>query len=151
MEALSGACPALTFQVSGLTVYTSAATEFKKGPCKDVQNGMAVVVEGRRMSDGRVRGDKVELGSTPPNGGERVELDGRIESLTGTCPSLIFQVRGATVYTTSGTRFKGGRCESAQNGDRVRVKGRRQADGRVLAEEVEVDDDDDDNDDDDNV
>lgn len=140
VDAVSGSCPALTFRVDGQTVYTSSATEFKKGACKDIVNGREVTVEGREMSDGRVRGDKVELGDPPPITGERVDLDGRAESISGSCPALTFRVRGVTVVTTSATRFRDGDCQDLRSGMSVEIRGRRQADGRVIAEEVELDD-----------
>jgi hypothetical protein len=69
-----------------------------------------------------------------------VELEGRVESLAGTCPAVTFRVRGVTVFTTEDTRFSDGRCQDLRNGESVDVKGRRQADGRVYALEVEIDD-----------
>jgi Domain of unknown function (DUF5666) len=137
---MSGGCPALTFRLRGQTVYTSEATGFKRGSCKDLVNGRFVSVEGRKMSDGRVRGDTVELGDAPPPTGERVELEGRVEALAGTCPAVTFRVRGVPVFTTEDTRFSDGRCQNLRNDESVEVKGRRQADGRVYALEVEIDD-----------
>jgi hypothetical protein len=137
VTAHAGSCPALTFTVQGFAVYTSRETEFRKGPCKEVTNGAVVTVSGRRMSDGRVRGDTVELRSIP---GERVDIEGRVESLAGACPTVTFRVRGFTVYTSAATKFSDGRCQDVKNGRSVEVKGRTQADGRVLAEEVEIDD-----------
>jgi hypothetical protein len=51
----------VTFTLAGRTVWTSTATEFKKGPCRDLQDGIEVDVEGRRMSDGTVRADEIEF------------------------------------------------------------------------------------------
>jgi Domain of unknown function (DUF5666) len=137
---MSGGCPALTFRLRGQTVYTSEATGFKRGSCKDVVNGRFVIVEGRKMSDGRVRGDTVQLGDAPPPTGERVELEGRVDSLAGTCPAITFRLRGVDVFTTGDTRFSDGRCQNLKDGESVDVKGRRQPDGRVFALEVEIDD-----------
>ena len=137
---MSGSCPALTFRIEGHTAYTSSDTEFKAGPCSEIVTGREVKIDGRRMSDGRVRADKVELGDAPPVTGERVDLDGRVESISGTCPDLTFRLRGVTVVTTSGTRFRHGHCQDLRPGMSVEIRGRRQADGRVIAEEVEIDD-----------
>jgi hypothetical protein len=38
----SGRCPALTFTVNAVIVTTSAATDFEKGNCGDVENGKRV-------------------------------------------------------------------------------------------------------------
>jgi hypothetical protein len=61
VEALSGSCPALSFGLAGRSVWTSGETEFKKGPCRDIENGTEIDLEGRLMSDGRVRAEKIEI------------------------------------------------------------------------------------------
>jgi hypothetical protein len=58
---LSGACPALRFAVAGSTITTSERTEFRKGPCKDVANGVEVEVRGSRRIDGTIAAERVEL------------------------------------------------------------------------------------------
>jgi hypothetical protein len=75
-------------------------------------------------------------------------LDGRIQSLSGSCPNLIFRLEGRTVYTTSATKFKEGSCAKLKNTTEVEVKGILMSDGTVRAQEVEREDDDDDDDDD---
>jgi len=79
----------------------------------------------------------------------RVEQRGTVSALAGTCPSLTFTVGTTTFYTDASTRFEHGRCVDTRNGDRVHAEGIRQADGRVLATEVEFEGEDDDDDDDD--
>jgi hypothetical protein len=59
VSAVSGSCPALTFAVEGTSVYTTSATTFSRGPCKDLKNDKKVTVNGWLMSDGRVRADEV--------------------------------------------------------------------------------------------
>jgi hypothetical protein len=51
----------LTFHLRGQNVWTHASTTFKKGPCKDIETGSELKIEGRRMSDGTVRADEVEI------------------------------------------------------------------------------------------
>ena len=93
------------------------------------------------MSDGRVRADSVELKNHGSDeGGGRVDLEGRVQDLSGSCPALTFRMGTVTVFTSSATKFDDGSCRDLSNGDSVEVKGRRQADGRVHAEEVEFDD-----------
>ena len=141
VEGVSGSCPALTFRLEGQTVYTTDRTEVKKGPCRDIVEGATVTVDGRRMSDGRVRADSVELKSRGSDqGGGQVELEGRVQDLSGSCPALTFRIGTVTVFTTSATKFDDGNCRDLRTNDSVEVKGRRQADGRVHAEEVEFDD-----------
>jgi len=69
---------------------------------------------------------------------QHVELQGLASSVSGTCPNLTFMVNGAAVVTNGSTRFEDGPCSAVQNLKRVEVKGTRQANGSVLANEVEV-------------
>jgi hypothetical protein len=59
ISSVSGKCPAVAFDLEGMHVYTTADTQFAKGPCKDLKNDKKVRVEGWLMSDLRVRADKV--------------------------------------------------------------------------------------------
>jgi hypothetical protein len=67
------------------------------------------------------------------------EFEGLISGLSGTCPSITFTVAGRTVNTNSSTRFENP-CVSIANGTRVEVEGDRQANGSILATEVEIED-----------
>jgi hypothetical protein len=40
-------------------VYTTASTQFQRGPCRDLANGRKVSVSGLVMPDGRVRADRI--------------------------------------------------------------------------------------------
>lgn len=66
------------------------------------------------------------------------ELKGLVSNLTGTCPSVTFTVQGVTVVTNTSTKFED-RCARIANGRRVEVEGTRQANGSILATEVEID------------
>jgi hypothetical protein len=72
----------------------------------------------------------------PPPGGD-VELSGRIQTLSGACPNMRITLPGSVITTNKDTKFRRGSCDDLESGDRVDVKGRRQADGSVLAKEVE--------------
>jgi hypothetical protein len=69
-----------------------------------------------------------------------VELEGRVASLSGSCPAVTFSIRGQRVYTTSDTRFEDGRCSTLRNGLEVEVDGMLMSDGSVRADVVEIDD-----------
>lgn len=56
---VSGACPAISFQLRDRQVYTTSETEFRKTPCSKIDRGTDVEVEGMEMSDARVRADRV--------------------------------------------------------------------------------------------
>jgi hypothetical protein len=49
----------LSFTIDGRTVYTTAATDFRRRECRDIQNNTEVEIRGVLMSDGRVRADRV--------------------------------------------------------------------------------------------
>ena len=68
------------------------------------------------------------------------EFKGLVSGLTGTCPAVTFTLSGRTVKTTSTTRYEHGTCATVQNNARLEVHGRRQADGSIQADKIEVDD-----------
>lgn len=74
----------------------------------------------------------------PSPDGPTVEFKGYVEELMGTCPSLTFEVNDKAVTTGPATSFRHGPCDHLQEGSLVTVHGRRQADGTVLAEKVEM-------------
>jgi hypothetical protein len=55
--------------------------------------------------------------------------------LKGTCPSVQFAVNGFSISTSASTTFESA-CSSLKSGDKVNVKGTRQADGSVAATRV---------------
>jgi len=56
---LSGACPSITFSVSGSTVSTSASTRFDDA-CGSLKNGERVEVRGIRQTNNVVAASRVE-------------------------------------------------------------------------------------------
>jgi hypothetical protein len=72
----------------------------------------------------------------PPPPSPDVELNGSVEGLSGRCVNVRFTVAGTVVTTSRDTKFKGGSCADLENGDKVEVKGRKQADGSVAADDV---------------
>ena len=80
-----------------------------------------------------------QKGAEPPRS-ERVEISGRVQNVSGSCPSLSMRVDSDSVSTDSSTKFKGS-CGKIRPGVRVRVKGQRSG-GTIRADEVDVDDDD---------
>jgi hypothetical protein len=65
-----------------------------------------------------------------------MEIEGSLGGLKGTCPALSFGVNGFQVVTNSATSFVGAECSALKSGNKVRVKGTRQADGSILATSV---------------
>jgi hypothetical protein len=158
VSGLTGTCPALSFSVTpksltslettaaaGRSVTTSAATEFRDTTCGALKNGDVVSVKGTVQvrslnADGPIAATLVQKSSVPSP--TTVELTGTIESLSGTCPNLSFNVvskglwdaspvtttaRG--VSTNAGTTFSAVACAALKNGDAVYVKGTTQGVG----------------------
>ena len=151
----TGTCPSITFSIGTSTVMTNAATIFDDGACSTLVNGVEVEVEGVRQPNGIVLASRVENkaadddddddddnpnrgpgpGDDDRHGGE-ARLEGSIGGLGGACPSIGFSVAGSTVSTSASTRFDDA-CSSLKNGDRVEVRGVRQANNVVAASRVE--------------
>jgi hypothetical protein len=132
VSALGGACPALTFSLSGTMVKTSATTKFEGLACAEIRNGDKAEVEGRKQPDGSIAASKVQIDRQQAN------VRGTIGALGGTCPVLTFTLNGTTVKTSSTTRFEGIACGDVRNGDQAEVEGIKQPDGTVTAGNVQV-------------
>jgi hypothetical protein len=65
-----------------------------------------------------------------------ISLEGRVESLSGTCPALAFSLKGLTVYTSPDTDFNRGDCRDVRDGSDVDIRGVSMSDGRVRADKV---------------
>jgi uncharacterized protein DUF5666 len=100
--------------------------------------------------DGPINATKIEVQNpgddddNEDNDKNQVELKGTIAvgSLAGSCAAntLSFKVGTTTVKTNASTKFDDTSCAALKAGDRVEVKGTRQADASVLASKVEKDD-----------
>lgn len=138
LNAISGTKPALVLTVGTTTVRTSSSTEVKRRG--DVQTldalkvGQSVHVIGVRQSDGSIDARRIEI-NDDATGGE-FEIQGSVGGLKGTCPAVQFGVNGFNVTTSASTVFEGGACSSLKSGDKVTVKGLKQADGSVAATTV---------------
>ncbi|HXH07276.1 MAG TPA: DUF5666 domain-containing protein [Vicinamibacterales bacterium] len=68
----------------------------------------------------------------------RIEVEGIVSQLSGRCPRLSFTLGGERIVTDASTRFERVTCATLRDGARVEVDGLRQADGTILAREVEL-------------
>ena len=84
-------------------------------------------------------GSTDELSPASPSHLGRDKVEGVVSERVGICNSIVFTVEGVTVITNGATRFEDP-CASIVNGTRVEVEGTRQANGSILASEVEIDD-----------
>jgi len=61
VDNVEGSCPALSFELRGYDVTTTSATEFSRGPCKDLKDGKDVNLWGEIQADGSVRATRIEF------------------------------------------------------------------------------------------
>ncbi|MGQ0601571.1 MAG: DUF5666 domain-containing protein [Anaerolineales bacterium] len=120
--------------VSGFRVLVTAQTEIEGNP----QVGSTVKVEGRLQADGSVLAREIKAllpaNATPtPIIGNEVEFSGTLTAINGNA----YIVNGITVLITANTEVK----DALQIGDFVKVHGTAQADGTLIAREIEKDDD----------
>jgi hypothetical protein len=121
--------------INGVRVIVTPQTEIKGNP----QVGSAVKVEGRLQADGSViaREIKALLAATrTPVAGNEIEFTGTVSAISGE----VWTINGVRVIVTPQTEIKG----NPQVGSAVKVEGRLQADGSVIAREIEKADSDDD-------
>jgi len=99
-----------------------------------LKTGQTLHVIGVRQSNGSIDARRIDIDDDAPGG--EFEIEGSLGGLKGSCPSLSFGVNGFSVLTNSSTVFEGGACSTLKSGDKVTVKGLRQADGSVIATRV---------------
>jgi uncharacterized protein DUF5666 len=138
LNSIGGTKPALTLTVGTTTVRTSSGTEVKRRG--DVQTldalkvGQSLHVIGDRQGDGSINARLIEIDDDAVGG--EFEIEGALGGLRGTCPSVSFGVNGFSVTTSASTTFEGAACPELKSGNKVSVKGTRQADGSVAATRV---------------
>ena len=128
---VAGACPDLTFVLSGVTIHVGARTRFEGGTCADIKEGMRAGAIGASRTDGSVDAGRVRIGNPPPP-----PVAGTVESLAGSCPALTFVLDGVTVRTSGNTAFDGGACGELRDGMRAAAIGRRTGERTMEAEHV---------------
>ena len=133
VTSLSGACPALTFVLSGTTVHTTDKTVFEGGTCADVKEGGRAGAVGPKDASGVLNAERVKLPPPPPP-----HAEGPIAALSGTCPALTFTLSGTTVHTSDKTVFEGGTCTDVKEGARAGAVGPKDAAGAINAERVKI-------------
>ena len=73
-----------------------------------------------------------------PDPGDVVNIKGKVESVTGICPLLVFDVKKTTVMTTLTTEYDERPCESLRKGSDVEVEGVRLSRDSVRADKVTI-------------
>jgi hypothetical protein len=72
---------------------------------------------------------------------EKVEVEGTVGNVSGSCPNLRFTVGDTKVVAKEKTRYDDGTCKDVKSGQRVEVKGKLNEDGTLSAWKVDLDND----------
>lgn len=135
---------AQSFVVTGITVRVTAQTVIVHGSTSlqfaDIKAGVRVHVKGSSDSSGAVTAARIELQNdnpTPPTADS--EVVGTVSSVSASCPSLRFAVKGTTITTGPLTTYSGGNCADIGVGASVDVRGLVQADASLAASWVKID------------
>jgi hypothetical protein len=143
VESLPPTTPALSFKAAGRLVRTDASTRFQDGSAtrsfSDLQIGMRVHVKGS-MSGDAITATHVELQNS--NVDIPVEVNGLIDTLTGTAAAFQFKIGSIVVKGDAASAFFGDgdtpdTFADLKNGSRVEVKGQ-QRDGFVYATRIHI-------------
>ena len=141
ISALTPGCPSVSFMVSSTKVVTNPNTKFDETPCGALHNGSSVEVEGTRQADGSVLARKIdsEDDGDRDRDGNQAEVQGTVSGAAAghACPTFAFMVGSTKVAANASTKFEDTSCAGVINGIVVDVKGTRQADGSIVATQVE--------------
>lgn len=128
--------------VSDRTVVVSTQTELK-GDLSKFEEGARVQVKGYRTAENTIEARQIKLQERDDDddhhGGHHVELEGNIKSLPTQGLIGAWRVAGQAVQVTPRTEIDDE--DEVAIGVKVEVKGRKNGNGPILAEEIEVDDD----------
>ncbi|HVL70165.1 MAG TPA: DUF5666 domain-containing protein [Vicinamibacterales bacterium] len=141
---LAGECPAPAFRIGSTAVSVTGETEYARGTCADLADGIVVDVKGERASDGSVVALSIAFekphapGPQPPTPHEDVEFSGTITAVAGECPAAVLTVGGATIRLSEATHFPGSGCGGAIVGASVDGRGVAQEDGSIAATRLHI-------------
>lgn len=156
VAAMGGACPNLGFRVRSSEVQTDANTVFADIACAEIRNGTWVEVEGTRNGVGLLVAASVERAVKPEDDDDDdddddeeddtesggIEFTDILSSVSGTATAGVLVVGGRTVHVISSTsiefRGKSVAFSELKAGQRVLVKGTKQADGSTVASIVKI-------------
>lgn len=125
--------------VSGRTVHVSASTLVKQEHGQAVV-GASVEVKGSPQSDGSIAATTIEVNSSNSGGstGGEAKFFGTVESLPQSGLVGMWSVSGRTVRVTETTTVSREHGVAPGIGSYVKVEGAQQADGSIVARELEV-------------
>ena len=130
-----GTCPNATFKFGSVAIAVNSSTQFVKGSCGDVKNGVEAEVKGLRRTDGSILATMVKFDEKQDGPNKSIELSGALSNLSGKCPARTFDLGGYEVRTNGSTNFVTP-CATLANGQSVQVKGKTTGNGKANASEV---------------
>ena len=135
-----GTCPSLTLLIQGARVRTNSLTLYVGGTCASLREGTKIKIDAEVMTDGSYVAERIEIEKVPGGGGggRPVAGDGKVDAVTGLCPSITMTVKGFNVSTNAATVFSGGTCQSIVPGTHVDVTATADAMGVVVASSVAI-------------
>lgn len=138
---VSGSCPSPTITILGVPVTVNASTIFAGGTCADLAVGRRVDVRAILQLTGgtlTVVARRIEFVTA-----REVEFEGRVATVTGTCPTLTITLVGGKVITTSETTTfdPSTACGSIAPGKFVEARGTVSGSNQLAATRVEVEGD----------
>ena len=131
------------FGTETTVIATSATVVQRRGAVVNLEalaKGQTIHAVGTRMPDTSLEARFLQIKDDAPDG--LFVIEGSLGGLKPACPTVSFGVNGYTIFTsdtgTIVTAYKpaGTECKDLKNGMKVEVKGYRQADGSVKAEEI---------------
>jgi hypothetical protein len=134
---VSGTCPTLTLIVDGITVRTDNTTMFVPSTgCADIRLGTKIRVRAVAVAGSPAfRARRVQVTGQR----EFMEGEGRITSVTGTCPTKTIFIGSLEVHVDGTTTYRGGNCVDLQPGVKIEAHGQRdESGGPILATSVEI-------------
>lgn len=123
VSALTGACPAITFNLDGKVVVTNAATIYGDKTCADIKNDLKAGALGTAQADGSILAKVVKLVPPPATLPPPPVLMGEVTALSGTCPALTISVGAKSAVTSASTVFEGKPCVELRPGVKVGIYG----------------------------
>lgn len=134
VSGLGGACPAVTFTVSGYTIKTDASTTFSSGAaCSDIKNDASIGLAGTKGADGKVAARYVSVSKSETKAESEITVTGVVSGLTGACPNVKFALDGKYATTTAATIYGGAvACGDIKNGEKWGAAGTKNAEGLLV-------------------
>jgi hypothetical protein len=137
LTSMGGTAPVLQLVVGGTPVVTNADTVVQRRGDRQtlatLRLGMTLHVVGDRQANGTLIARFIQIKDDEAGG--QFEIEGSLGGLKGSCPAISFGVNGYSVVAGTTTTYLTP-CANLKNGNKVRVRGTRLANGDVQATEI---------------